>query len=109
MSQDDESVYTAVETDFIIPPHPCSDQPVTLTTVKPHLPLVIKTLELNSGLLRCVRASSEGGAWGSSSYDGYEDRYSTSISMSSSADRYVDLQPDGNSFDLMSGLIKQKV
>lgn len=80
---------------------------MTLTTVKPHLPLIIKTLELNSGLLRCVRAESEVGAWGASSYDGYEDRYSTPVSRI--ADRYVDLQPDGNSFDLMSGLIKQKV
>jgi hypothetical protein len=69
------------------------------------MPLIIKTLELNSGLLRCVRARDEGDRWGGS-YDGYEDRYSTPSAAASS--QYVDLQPDGNSFDLMSGLIKQK-
>lgn len=78
---------------------------MTLTTVNPPIPLIIKTLELNSGLLRCVKAGDEGDRWGRS-YDGYEDRYSTPSATTSG--RYVDLQPDGNSFDLMSGLIKQK-
>jgi biotin--protein ligase len=81
-----------------------SDQAVTLTTVTPPLALTIKTLELDSGLLRCVRTDQEDSAWGSSYYGEAMSGAGGSLSQS-----YVDLQPDGNSFDLMTGMIKQKV
>lgn len=50
-------------------------------------------------------------------YDGTEDRSSyaslgrgmQALGLAKSGQEYVDLQPDGNSFDLMSGLIKRKV
>jgi len=81
-----------------------SDQAVTLTTVTPPLALTIKTLELDSGLLRCVRTDQEDSAWGSSYYGESMGGAGGSLSQG-----YVDLQPDGNSFDLMTGMIKQKV
>jgi biotin---protein ligase len=64
-----------------------SDQPVTLTTVKPHLPVRIVGITSDHGLLRTLP---ERGRW------------------SQGGPQYVDLQPDGNSFDLMSGLIRTK-
>jgi hypothetical protein len=63
------------------------DQAVTLTTVQPHLPVRIVGITNDHGLLRTLP---EQGGW------------------SHSRPNYVDLQPDGNSFDLMSGLIKTK-
>lgn len=99
-----------------------SDQKVTLTSVSPHQALVIKTITLDYGLLRCIPDKSADSALPRSSmYDGgSEDRsfnfgHSLAAGMRSlGIDRaqnesYVDLQPDGNSFDLMSGLIKRKV
>lgn len=90
-----------------------SDQPVTLTTTTPHQQLIIKTITLDHGLLRCVpdrRGESR------SMYDAgaSEDRSSYVLGRGMQAlglgkTEYVDLQPDGNSFDLMSGLIKRKV
>lgn len=72
------------------------------------MPLIIKTIELENGLLRCVpdNASEASQGYSSLSYGYEQDRYHSS-SMTSKT-RHVDLQPDGNSFDLMSGLIKQK-
>jgi biotin--protein ligase len=58
-----------------------------LTTVTPPLPVRIVGITSDHGLLRTLP---EQGGW------------------SRAGANYVDLQPDGNSFDLMSGLIKTK-
>jgi biotin--protein ligase len=96
-----------------------SDQKVTLTSTTPHQALVIKTITLDYGLLRCVPDKTAGSALPRSSmYDGgSEDRSYSPLSAGmqslgisrAQTGNFVDLQPDGNSFDLMSGLIKRKV
>ncbi|KIJ63680.1 hypothetical protein HYDPIDRAFT_41077 [Hydnomerulius pinastri MD-312] len=58
-----------------------SDQIVTLTTTTPHTNVRIVSITTDHGLLRTVPLS--GG-------------------------QYIDLQPDGNSFDMMKGLIRAK-
>jgi biotin--protein ligase len=104
--------------------YPASDQAVTLTTTTPSQPLIIKTITLDHGLLRCVpdKRSNSTQSTQSSMYDGgsddratfsysspiMQDMQSLRIGTASKAE-FVDLQPDGNSFDLMSGLIKRKV
>ena len=60
------------------------DQLVTLTTVTPARKVRIVGITPDHGLLRTMPERSGGGA------------------------EYIDLQPDGNSFDLMAGLIKTK-
>ncbi|OSC96489.1 class II aaRS and biotin synthetase [Trametes coccinea BRFM310] len=65
-----------------------SDQLVTLTTVTPPRKVRIVGITPDHGLLRTMP---EREGWGSG--QGAE---------------YIDLQPDGNSFDLMAGLIKTK-
>ncbi|KAF7292990.1 BPL/LPL catalytic domain-containing protein [Mycena indigotica] len=62
-----------------------SDQLVTLTTTKPHQQVRILGITPEHGLLRTVPET----GW-------------------SSQAGFIDLQPDGNSFDLMAGLIKAK-
>lgn len=74
-----------------------SDQEVTLTTVEPHQRMRIVGITPDYGLLRCVPVSA-----GSSLYGGRD------VEGSSSSSQYVELQPDGNSFDLMAGMIKRK-
>lgn len=69
-----------------------SNQEVTLTTVTPHQRLRIVGITPDYGLMRCVPITS------SSSMFGRELR----------STEYVELQPDGNSFDLMAGMIKKK-
>ena len=64
------------------------DQEVTLTTVTPHRKVRIVGITPDHGLLRTLP---ERDAWAGA--QGVE---------------YIDLQPDGNSFDLMAGLIKTK-
>ncbi|KIO11194.1 hypothetical protein M404DRAFT_836334 [Pisolithus tinctorius Marx 270] len=64
-----------------------SNQIVTLTTTTPHTTVRIEGITTDYGLLRTVPLSG-GRASGSS--------------------HYIDLQPDGNSFDMMKGLIKVK-
>ncbi|KAF8153045.1 hypothetical protein B0H34DRAFT_800303 [Crassisporium funariophilum] len=69
-----------------------SDQLVTLTTTTPHTMVRITGITPDHGLLRTVperrgMGRSRGGA---------------------SEGEYIDLQPDGNSFDLMANLIKSK-
>ena len=61
-----------------------SDQQVMLTTTMPHTKVRIVSITLDHGLLRTVpeRGSVSGG--------------------------FIDLQPDGNSFDIMKGLIRSK-
>ncbi|KAF7319527.1 BPL/LPL catalytic domain-containing protein [Mycena chlorophos] len=63
-----------------------SDQLVTLTTTTPHQQVRILGITPDHGLLRTVP---EARGW-------------------SSKEGFIDLQPDGNSFDLMAGLIKAK-
>lgn len=61
------------------------DQPVTVTTVNPPRKVRIVGITPNHGLLRTMPERLEGGKV-----------------------EYIDLQPNGNSFDLMAGLIKTK-
>lgn len=68
----------------------CRDQLVTLTTVDPPLPVRVVGITPEHGLLRTVAANPTKGA-------------------SSTKIEYIDLQPDGNSFDMFSGLIKTKL
>ena len=67
-----------------------SDQAVTLTTTTPHTKVRITGITLDYGLLRTVPERS-----GMSAYPAKDDDY-------------IDLQPDGNSFDLMTNLIRSK-
>ncbi|KAI0672465.1 class II aaRS and biotin synthetase [Trametes maxima] len=67
-----------------------SDQLVTLTTVSPPRKVRVVGITSDHGLLRTLP---ERDGWGGSNGQGVE---------------YIDLQPDGNSFDLMAGLIKTK-
>ncbi|KAI9432945.1 class II aaRS and biotin synthetase [Lactarius indigo] len=69
-----------------------SDQLVTVTTVEPPRPVRIVGITHDYGLLRTLP---ERTGWSKSSGHGDEDDY-------------IDLQPDGNSFDIMTGLIKAK-
>jgi len=64
-----------------------SDQLVTLTTVNPPLPVRIVGITPEHGLLRTVAAKGR----------------------SAMGVEYIDLQPDGNSFDMLAGLIKKKL
>jgi biotin--protein ligase len=93
-----------------------SGQEVTLTTVEPHQRLRVVSITPDAGLLRCVpiAESSVSSHFERNYDDGYEDRVPAPSAYSSrpgpaSATQYVDLQPDGNSFDLMAGMIKRKV
>ena len=65
---------------------PSSDQEVTLTTTTPHTPVRIVGITPEHGLLRTTPVS-----WSGVYQQGF-----------------IDLQPDGNSFDMMAGLIKTK-
>ena len=64
------------------------DQVVTLTTVEPHIQVRIVGITSDHGFLRTM--PEEPG------------RYSHR------GEAFIDLQPDGNSFDIMAGLIKVK-
>ncbi|KAJ7507177.1 class II aaRS and biotin synthetase [Mycena galericulata] len=66
-----------------------SDQLVTLTTSTPHQMVRITGITPDHGLLRTLP---ERAAWPSGG----------------SSEGFIDLQPDGNSFDLMAGMIKTK-
>ncbi|KAI0249778.1 hypothetical protein BJV78DRAFT_1224805 [Lactifluus subvellereus] len=68
-----------------------SDQLVTLTTVDPPIPVRIIGITHDHGLLRTI-----------------PERTGWSRSWRHGTDEYVDLRPDGNSFDIMTGLIKAK-
>ena len=65
--------------------HP-RDQEVTLTTVTPPRKVRIIGITPDHGLLRTLPEPGRAGSV-----------------------EYIDLQPDGNSFDLLAGLIKTKV
>jgi len=66
-----------------------SDQLVTLTTIVPHKQVRIVGITKDHGLLRTTPEH-------------------TGLSKFDAALEYIDLQPDGNSFDLMANLIKLK-
>ncbi|ORY24373.1 biotin-protein ligase [Naematelia encephala] len=92
-----------------------TDQEVTLTTTEPHTKLRIKSITPDHGLLRCIPLTSQTSTSSrglTPLYDrgdyGDDDRVSTATRAGRAAEQFVDLQPDGNSFDLMSGLIKRK-
>ena len=88
------------------------DQEVTLTTTEPHTRLRVKGITPDYGLLRCLPISDRTTSATSgltSLYDrGDFDEDDRILTSKRKQDEYVDLQPDGNSFDLMSGLIKRK-
>ncbi|KAJ6463936.1 class II aaRS and biotin synthetase [Mycena sanguinolenta] len=67
-----------------------SDQLVTLTTSVPHQQVRITGITPDHGLLRTLPERTGWPSSGSSEYG------------------FIDLQPDGNSFDLMAGMIKSK-
>lgn len=71
------------------------NQEVTLTTVTPHQRLRIVGITPDYGLLRCVPISASSSLYGRD--------------VEGSSAEFVELQPDGNSFDLMAGMIKRKV
>ena len=64
-----------------------SDQLVTLTTTNPPKAVRIIGITPDHGLLRTIP---ERTGWGGE------------------GEEFIDLQPDGNSFDMMAGLIKSK-
>ncbi|KAL0252358.1 biotin-[acetyl-CoA-carboxylase] ligase [Cryptococcus tetragattii IND107] len=106
-----------------------SGQDVLLTTTEPHTRVRILSITPDHGLLRCIPISDKPKTstgltplYNRDVDAGEDDRGSWSSPSPSSAPRstaagaqaqnqspFVDLQPDGNSFDLMSGLIKRKV
>ncbi|KAL1693714.1 hypothetical protein GGG16DRAFT_48732 [Schizophyllum commune] len=74
-----------------------SDQLVTITTVDP--PLRARIVGITEhGLLRAM--PERGG--------GIAGRYDAGSARGGSDGQFIDLQPDGNSFDIMSGMIKAK-
>lgn len=89
---------------------------MTLTTVTPHQKLRIVGITPDHGLLRGVplepaRAAPTTSSRGltplySRDMGSGDDRYAAPMGFGNQ--QYVDLQPDGNSFDLMSGMIKKK-
>jgi biotin--protein ligase len=105
---------------FLLFADPPSGQEVTLTTVTPHQRLRVVTITPDAGLLRCIPIADAGASSTSGSHDWSEDRYAATATAAAFRARlaqqqqmrgpqYVDLQPDGNSFDLMAGMIKKKV
>ncbi len=87
-----------------------SNQEITLTTTEPHTRLRILSITPDHGFLRCKPITNSNGL--RSLYDRYDygddDRIPNSR-IKKKDEGFIDLQPDGNSFDLMSGLIKRKV
>ena len=81
------------------------NQEVTLTTTEPNMRLKILGITPDHGLLRCTPLNSHKTIY---ERDDYSDDRTTRMGKKVDSG-YVDLQPDGNSFDLMSGLIKRKI
>lgn len=78
-----------------------SNEIVEVTTVTPPQRVRIVGITPDYGLLRTLpvgRSDSGGdGGWGYGGYGGFHQ-----------SNPFIDLQPDGNSFDIMAGLIKSK-
>ena len=70
-----------------------------MTTITPPQRVKIVGITPDFGLLRTlpIGETSGHGGWG---YGGYGEFHKSS--------QFIDLQPDGNSFDIMAGLIKYK-
>ena len=86
-----------------------SNQEVTLTTTEPHSRLRILSITPDHGLLRCTTDLVSNGSTLRYDRDDYgDDDRIPNMRAKKKDDGFVDLQPDGNSFDLMSGLIKRK-
>jgi len=69
-----------------------------VTTVTPPQRVKIVGITPDYGLLRTIPIGrSDSGGYGGWGYDGF-----------SQSNLFIDLQPDGNSFDIMAGLIKSK-
>jgi len=80
-----------------------------LTTVQPPVPVRIVGITPDYGLLRTVaeKPLSQSGGVGSVGL-GLPLSYARYVYPGGEKQEYIDLQPDGNSFDLMAGLIKAK-
>lgn len=78
-----------------------SDELVHITTTDPPTAVRISTITLDYGLLRTVPVKT------ASAYSGEYDRFRLA-SSSYAAPEFIDLQPDGNSFDILNGLIRRK-
>lgn len=95
-----------------------SNQEVTLTTSEPHTRLRILGITSDHGLLRCLPLDAQSAKgpsgltplYSRGDFGGEDDRIigSGGAGARNRKTEYVDLQPDGNSFDLMAGLIKRK-
>lgn len=81
-----------------------TDQRVTVTTTTPPVKAKIVGITPDYGLLRTVKEDDgdDGGWGGDRSYGRYV------YGAKEGGKEYIDLQPDGNSFDLMANLIKAK-
>ena len=72
-----------------------------MTTVTPSQRVKIVGITPDYGLLRTLPiGQSDYGGFGGQGYGGY--------GGSRQSSPFIDLQPDGNSFDIMAGLIKSK-
>lgn len=89
---------------------PSSDQLVHLLTTNPPTPVRITTITLDHGLLRTTPVRTNRDAYGGE-YDGFRTRMGAmglSDKKTEQQEQYIDLQPDGNSFDIMAGMIRAK-
>ena len=78
-----------------------SNEVVEVTTVTPPQRVKIVGITPDYGLLRTLPiGQSNTGGYGGLEYGGYGGFHQSSP--------FIDLQPDGNSFDIMAGLIKSK-
>ena len=78
-----------------------SNEIVEVTTVTPPQRVKIVGITLDYGLLRTLPI-------GQSSPGGYSGQESGGYGEIHQSSPFIDLQPDGNSFDIMAGLIKSK-
>ncbi|KIK59504.1 hypothetical protein GYMLUDRAFT_44476 [Collybiopsis luxurians FD-317 M1] len=81
------------------------DQLVKLTTVNPPMMVRICGITLDHGLLRTLPEPGYGAGAGAGRYEYGAYGYGNNRANGGG---FIDLQPDGNSFDLMAGLIKVK-
>ncbi|CAD6887938.1 unnamed protein product [Tilletia controversa] len=84
-----------------------SNQLATLADTEPPTPIRIVGISSDYGFLRSVHASStlttaSAGAWGDSDSSG------AGAKAEREKGRWIDLQPDGNSFDMLHNLIRRK-
>lgn len=78
-----------------------SNEIVEVTTVTPPQRVKIVGITPEYGLLRTLPiGQSEPGGYGGQGYSRYGGSHQSTP--------FIDLQPDGNSFDIMAGLIKSK-